>query len=366
MLCSISDDIEKYFKTTPNPMDDGVYHGITTTYARKNLNADLPYNVTITAIPTDTSVSIKLMTLRSLNHVRFPKVYGCMVYKHTTYVVTDSWVGQVFNGNVITLAKALKFSRKSEFKRLTEIERRSIVKQLIDGLEYLHSMGYVHRNLNPDNILVSGRDNKIAIQIVGLDYMCDISNCQDLILNSKYQLPNLQKKKYKNADPAWQQLVLRLDDLWAYGQIVIELLQGYSDLGIFSELFELDSLIDANKPLNDDITAGDIKGRVFSSQNYRETEWITVQSHEGNKTPRTKASLGALGALGASGASGASGADQDLQDYQIIDTHDPYIQSDDDSNWQVVDRVDIPDLPSSRGNSNRRARGPSSSRSTVR
>ena len=46
---------------------------------------------------------------------------------------------------------------KRLFKRpkpLAEVEVRSIVKNLLEGVGYIHDRGYIHRDLKPENILM--------------------------------------------------------------------------------------------------------------------------------------------------------------------------------------------------------------------
>jgi len=45
---------------------------------------------------------------------------------------------------------------------LTDHRIRSIVRQILDGLSFMHSQGYFHRDLKPENILVSGNTIKVA------------------------------------------------------------------------------------------------------------------------------------------------------------------------------------------------------------
>ena len=340
-LCTVSDDFEKYFKLSP--ISHNKFRGISTSYATKYLNPNIPRRVTITQLePLSGSTSRRLFMLRDLDHVRFPKVYGCMVYRHVTYVITDSW-----ESTADSLTEVLAWSGR---RSLSIMERRMIVKQLIDGIEYLHSLDYVHRNLIPDNILVTGRGKDIAIQIVGLDHMCQ--TCTETS-PTPGSLPNLERVLLKRPAMSWQKMVLKLSDLWAFGQIVIALLVGQSDLHIFEMygLFELDDIINGEQEWHHRVTAENIKARIYRDPMYRlEHGWSDVQRYDG--------------------------LDQEWQvvdDNVVVDMHDPFIDQQPDDDWQLIQTAGASASASAsasaranRESSNHRAVGPSWSRNTAR
>lgn len=320
-LCTVSDDFQKYFKIIGTGKETGpgtmMYRGITTTYATKFLNPDIPRDVTVTRYSgLAGSLSKRLYMLRDLNHIRLPKVYGCMTYDYATHVVSDSWESMTDHKIVFTLTDALAFTGR---KSLSVVERRMIVKQLIDGIEYIHSLNYVHRNLSPDTILVTGRNGDIAIQITVLDYMCHSDECPDDspigALRFRYALPELQRVLLKRTGLAWQKLVLRLSDLWGFGQMVIDLLAGYSDLHIFEMygLFELADIINGDQEWHHRVTAENIKARIGRDPTYRpETEWSLVQRPEDD------------------------GEWQLVDDNVVLDVLDPFIGQQPDDDWQRV------------------------------
>lgn len=316
-LCPVLDDYHKYFKLQ-RTANENIFHGTTTSYATKHLNQNIPREVTITRLgEISGSLSRKLFMLRALDHVRLPKVYGCIIYDHTTHVISDSWESMLGQpGGPITLERALD-------SKLSVRERRMIVKQLIGGLEYLHGLEIVHRNLRPDNILVLGRGAGIAIQIVGLDYMCEMDWCDDMggPVNN-YSLPNLQRVLLKRPSLEWQRLVLQLADLWAFGRIVIDLLEGYSDLHIYEQygLFELDTIINGDEEWHHRVTAENIRARIGREPAYRsETEWSFAEP-----------------AVIADVAAAPPERTGSIADWQLIDPEDPFIEQQWENDWQIV------------------------------
>jgi len=45
-----------------------------------------------------------------------------------------------------------------------------LLEELLNGLDYMHQLNIVHRNLNPDNILVAIDDTKCFLKIANFDY----------------------------------------------------------------------------------------------------------------------------------------------------------------------------------------------------
>jgi calcium-dependent protein kinase len=56
--------------------------------------------------------------------------------------------------------------RKSRF---SEKDAAHVIRQLLNGLSFLHSKGIIHRNIKPDNILVVDDSEKLTIKLVDYD-----------------------------------------------------------------------------------------------------------------------------------------------------------------------------------------------------
>jgi serine/threonine protein kinase len=103
-------------------------------------------------------------------------------------------------------------------KRLTEVEVRYYLSQLISGIKYLHNKRIVHRNLNPSNIFFNN-DNHIKIGDFGLaERIAFKGQCKRSICGTPcYIAPEVM---YGNNGHSFEV------DIWSLGVIVYTMLVG--------------------------------------------------------------------------------------------------------------------------------------------
>lgn len=92
-------------------------------------------------------------------------------------------------------------------------------RQLISGVEYLHSRGVAHRDLKPENLLLDNNDN-LKISDFGLATIYRLQDKERLLEKRcgtlPYVAPEVLKRPYC-AEPA---------DIWSCGIILVALLAG--------------------------------------------------------------------------------------------------------------------------------------------
>ncbi|XP_064399432.1 calcium/calmodulin-dependent protein kinase type 1-like [Halichondria panicea] len=136
----------------------------------------------------------------------------------------------------------------------TESDASSLIGQVLDAIDYLHSQGIVHRDLKPENLLYYSPDDdsKIMISDFGLSKMADDSDIDQLGTacgTPGYVAPEvLRRRPYGKAV-----------DCWSIGVIAYILLCGYppfyheNDAELFQQIMRGDYEFDS--PYWDDISS---------------------------------------------------------------------------------------------------------------
>lgn len=88
--------------------------------------------------------------------------------------------------------------------RYTEDMARDIIKQLLQGVEYLHKMKYIHRDIKPENIFYDKKTG--LIRLANFEYAIYYNNVpiKDACGTLSYTAPEiLDSKKYTNKVDVW-------------------------------------------------------------------------------------------------------------------------------------------------------------------
>nr|XP_057933349.1 calcium/calmodulin-dependent protein kinase type 1D [Doryrhamphus excisus]XP_057933350.1 calcium/calmodulin-dependent protein kinase type 1D [Doryrhamphus excisus] len=143
------------------------------------------------------------------------------------------------------------FDRIVEKGFYTEKDASTLIRQVLDAVDYLHNMGIVHRDLKPENLLYFNPNDgsKIMISDFGLSKMEGSGNVMSTACGTPgYVAPEvLAQKPYSKAV-----------DCWSIGVIAYILLCGYppfydeNDSKLFEQILKADYEFDA--PYWDDIS----------------------------------------------------------------------------------------------------------------
>ena len=139
--------------------------------------------------------------------------------------IHDFFATSTFQFAVFELApKGELFDLLNKSVTLSEKKTRSIMRQLFEGVEYMHSRNIVHRDLKLENILCID-DKRIVISDFGFaKELTSTQKLKDLFGTPGYLAPeSLRCQMYENA-PGYSFEV----DNWALGVIMYTLLAGYA------------------------------------------------------------------------------------------------------------------------------------------
>lgn len=108
-----------------------------------------PYNWALTSFLREARL------LASLDHPNMAKVYSCFQANNTAYYVTKFIEG--------TSLADLANDYDAHGMVIPQHALWGLMVQMLDALDYLHSKGVLHRDIKPDNILITGRGVPVLI-----------------------------------------------------------------------------------------------------------------------------------------------------------------------------------------------------------
>jgi serine/threonine protein kinase len=163
--------------------------------------------------------------LVDLNHPNIIKVIEYFERKENQYIVFEYCpkdLLKIINDNQIEINETLI---------------RTILKQIIQGVEFLHSKGVIHRDLKPENILINSEGNIILTDFDLARYFDTTERPLSKGVATIYYRP----PEIFFGDNNYSYSV----DMWAIGCILAELIlreplfKGRSELDVISKIFDL-------------------------------------------------------------------------------------------------------------------------------
>ncbi|PWN39350.1 Pkinase-domain-containing protein [Ceraceosorus guamensis] len=132
-----------------------------------------------------------------------------------------------------------------------ELLVRNFVRQILQGLSYLHAREIVHRDIKGANILV---DNKSCVKISDFGISKKVES--DLLVSARAHRPSLQGSVFWMAPEVVKQTsYTRKADIWSLGCLVVEMISGthpWANLNQMQALFKIGSF--AKPTLPDDVS----------------------------------------------------------------------------------------------------------------
>ncbi|KAK9120894.1 hypothetical protein Syun_018511 [Stephania yunnanensis] len=154
----------------------------------------------------------EVKALRDLDHPNIVKLKQIIVENYTLYLVMECMD--------MTLTELIKKSKVKKSSIMDQV--RGITVQLFEALAHMHQRGYFHRDLKPDNILVS--DNVVKVADFGMAREVSMNGGKsytDRVTTLWYRAPEVLVKPSLYGPAV---------DMWAMGAIMAEL---FSSMPLF-------------------------------------------------------------------------------------------------------------------------------------
>lgn len=135
----------------------------------------------------------------------------------------NSFAGE-YDFGILQYYEAGNLQQLTENNNLTISQKEKLLQQLLDGIEFLHSQGVIHRDLKPQNILIVKRGNEYIPKITdfGISKKLDI-NKSSVFNNS---LAGVGTLSFSSPEQLGDTTIRKNTDLWSFGVIAFWLLGG--------------------------------------------------------------------------------------------------------------------------------------------
>ncbi|CAI2167651.1 14242_t:CDS:2 [Funneliformis geosporum] len=167
----------------------------------------------------------ELDVLKKVNHPHIVKLHDLIETKKAVYIITDlASGGELFNHLI----------KKGSY---TEKDASNLVKQILEGVAYLHDHEIVHRDLKPENLLFSDKSDHSNLMITDFGLSKILKKHNDILMTAcgtpGYVAPEVLRQT-GHGKPV---------DMWSIGVIMYTLLCGYTPFGGEDQAALFDSIL---------------------------------------------------------------------------------------------------------------------------
>jgi len=162
-------------------------------------------------------IETEFNSLKDLNNKYIVKYFD-LIEKEFDQVIYYCLITPYYEGPAITLADLLKNKNQP-------VDIKMLSKQLLLGIEYLHSKNIFHREIKPSKIFLNGQNLVIA----SFSNILKVATSAAIWL---YNAPEINEKKVFTSKI----------DIWSFGCVLFEMIQNYieNEVQVTSNNFEDD------------------------------------------------------------------------------------------------------------------------------
>ncbi|KAJ4891385.1 Protein kinase superfamily protein [Raphanus sativus] len=136
-------------------------------------------------------------------------------------------------------------------KRLNDSTVRDFTRMILEGLVSVHSLGYVHCDLKPDNLLLFPvYDQQTWTYVYDLkiaDFGLALKEGEEVSDNWSYHSPFVGTPMYMSPESVEHGTVGKALDLWSLGCVVLEMFTGKRPWSEFRSLYDLEDVLVEDK-----------------------------------------------------------------------------------------------------------------------
>lgn len=142
-----------------------------------------------TALNCRKALQRELCVYSTLSHRNIVKMLGCYVSTRKFYLFLE----YMNNGSLHSYIDTFTKNPVSGFFSIPFSTRIAVALQLCEGVAYLHSRGFIHRDLSRDNVLVHQHGGELTVKISDMGFLADF-NYKNSNLNPVFAAPESLNK----------------------------------------------------------------------------------------------------------------------------------------------------------------------------
>uniref|UniRef100_A0A2P2HYU1 Serine/threonine-protein kinase H1 homolog n=1 Tax=Hirondellea gigas TaxID=1518452 RepID=A0A2P2HYU1_9CRUS len=187
------------------------------------------------------TLECEISVLRRVRHPQIIKLIEVFVVEQKRKSVTSGVVLELMTGGDI-------FDRLFDTGTYCERDAVKVLKQVLEGVEYLHAIGITHRDIKPNNVLYyqPGKESRVVITDFGMAHIR--RSASDVLMNEVCGTP-----EYLAPEVVSRQQYTQAVDVWAVGVMAFIILRGDFPFSLTDRLALFRAIARADYSLDDQV-----------------------------------------------------------------------------------------------------------------